>query len=135
VRIWDAGSGQPIGEPLTGHTGSVNAVAVGSVGGGEVIVSGGDDGTVRIWDACSGQPVGEPLTGHTGSVNAVAVGSVAGREVIVSGGDDGTVRIWDSAGKAITTLDLLVAVDAFGLRNGILCIATNPALCTLAIPT
>ena len=50
VRIWDAGTGQPIGDPLTGHTGEVKAVAVGRAGGREVIVSGGDDRTVRIWD-------------------------------------------------------------------------------------
>ena len=29
VRIWDAGTGQPIGDPLTGHTRSVAAVACG----------------------------------------------------------------------------------------------------------
>ena len=27
VRLWDAATGQPIGEPLTGHTGGVNSVA------------------------------------------------------------------------------------------------------------
>ena len=90
VRVWDAGTGQPVGAPLTGHTGAVEAVAVGRVGDREVIVSGGSDETVRIWDAGTGQPVGHPLTGHTGTVVAVAVGRVGGREVIVSGrGRDG----------------------------------------------
>ena len=58
MRVWDAVTGQPVGEPLTGHTGGVTAVAVGRAGDRDVIVSGGDDGTVRVWDAVTGQPAG-----------------------------------------------------------------------------
>ena len=43
-------TGTPVGDPLTGHTGGVTAVAVGRLGDRDVIVSGSDDGTVRIWD-------------------------------------------------------------------------------------
>jgi WD40 repeat protein len=42
VRIWDAHTGQPIGQPLTGHSGNVRAVALGRVGDRDVIISGGD---------------------------------------------------------------------------------------------
>ncbi|MGL5824923.1 MAG: P-loop NTPase fold protein [Nocardioides sp.] len=49
VRRWDATSGQPIGEPLTGHTGRVLSVALGHANGQELIVSAGDDGTVLVW--------------------------------------------------------------------------------------
>jgi hypothetical protein len=62
VRVWDLAGGQPVGEPFTGHDGSVNAVAVGEREGRPVVVSGGSDGTVRVWDLASGQPVGEPFT-------------------------------------------------------------------------
>ena len=92
VRIWDAGTGRTVGPPLTGHTGTVAAVAVGRVGDREVIVSGGWDETVRVWDAGTGQPVGPPLTGHTGEVGAVAVGRVGG------GGDRLRRRGRDGAG-------------------------------------
>jgi WD40 repeat protein len=67
VRIWDPRTGQPMGNPLTGHTGPVGAVALGRVADRDVIVSGGDDHTVRIWDTRTGQPEGVPLTGHAGS--------------------------------------------------------------------
>ena len=56
VRVWDAATGQPIGAPLTGHTGAVNSVAFSP--DGKRIVSGSDDKTVRVWDAATGQPIG-----------------------------------------------------------------------------
>jgi hypothetical protein len=81
---------------LTGHIGSVRAVAAGALPDGTpVIISGGGDGTVRVWRLADGTPVGEPLTGHTDAVNAVATGALPdGTPVIISGGDDGTVRVW-----------------------------------------
>ena len=41
--MWDAATGTPVGDPFTGHTGSVHAVAVGQVDGRPVVVSGSDD--------------------------------------------------------------------------------------------
>jgi WD40 repeat protein len=38
---------------LSGHRGVVRAVAVS--GDGQLVVSGGDDGTIRLWDGASGQ--------------------------------------------------------------------------------
>ena len=43
VRLWDADTGQPIGEPLTGHTDAVYSVAFSP--DGKRIVSGSDDNT------------------------------------------------------------------------------------------
>ena len=42
MRVWRLADGAPVGEPLTGHRGGVDAVAVGALPDGTpVIVSGG----------------------------------------------------------------------------------------------
>ena len=65
VRVWRLADGTPVGEPLRGHAGPVDAVAVGALpDGSPVIVSGGDDATVRVWRLADGTPVREPLRGH-----------------------------------------------------------------------
>lgn len=94
LRLWDALTGDAIGEPLVGHTHGVRAVACGRIDGKDLIVSGGEDATVRVWDTATGQPMGEPLVGPAGG--RVALGRVDGRDVIVSGGADGTVGVWDA---------------------------------------
>ena len=92
LRIWDADTGQPIGQPLTGHNG-VTCDCVAFSPDGRRIVSGSDH-TLQIWDADTGQPIGQPLTGHTDSVTGVAFSPDARR--IVSGSRDHTLRIWDA---------------------------------------
>ena len=71
VRLWDAATGQPIGEPLTGPHGRGGRVwrsAPTARGSSPAAPTR----TVRLWDADTGRPVGQPLTGHTDAVNSVA---------------------------------------------------------------
>ncbi|KIK44915.1 hypothetical protein CY34DRAFT_584968 [Suillus luteus UH-Slu-Lm8-n1] len=93
IRMWDAATGLPLGEPFRGHTSSVWSVSFSP--DGTRIVSGSRDSTVRVWDAATGLPLGEPFRGHTYSVWSVSFSPDGTR--IVSGSKDSTVRVWDAA--------------------------------------
>ncbi|KAG8780899.1 hypothetical protein FRC12_022473 [Ceratobasidium sp. 428] len=98
IRIWDAHTGKPVGQPLTGHTSYVDSVAYSP--DGAYIASGSVDNTIRIWDARTGKPVGQPMTGHTYRVRSVAYSPDGA--YIASGSDDKTIRIWDArTGKPV----------------------------------
>ncbi|EDR00706.1 uncharacterized protein LACBIDRAFT_395936 [Laccaria bicolor S238N-H82] len=97
VRIWDAETGKPVGEPFQGH-GRIMSVAFSP--DGKHVVSGSVDQTVNIWDVGTGKPMGEPLRGHTDSVCSVAFSPDSTR--IASGSLDQAIRIWDA-----TTWNLL----------------------------
>ena len=51
IRIWDVTTGEPIGSPLTGHTGTVRQVEFIDA---DTVVSSSRDGTTRAWDVATG---------------------------------------------------------------------------------
>ena len=77
---------------LTGHTGTVAALAVAS--DGSWLASASHDRTVRIWDPATGV-LRYALAGHDGAVNALAVAPDG--SWLASASHDRTVRIWDPA--------------------------------------
>lgn len=67
VYVWDLTTGQQIREPLTGHSGTVNAIACTVLDGQLLAVTGGSEGTVRSWDV--GTPVPNTAPGPAPSIH------------------------------------------------------------------
>ena len=88
VRLWDVASGQPRGEPLTGHTGAVWSVAFSP--DGQTLASGGRDRTVRLWDVASGQSRGQPVTSTVSSIAFSPDG-----QTVASAHEEGVLVLWD----------------------------------------
>ncbi len=117
VQVWDSGTGQPVGEPLTGHSGAVTSVAFSP--DGSRVVTGDEEGMERVWEAGAGRLLGGPLQVHDGAVFTVAF-SGDGRRVASSGADRVT-RVWSIAsaeplGPPIYAGDVLDV--AFGRDGG-----------------
>lgn len=90
VRVWDLDSRGLLYEPLEGHKGTVNAVAVGALGGRPIAVSGGNDRMVWGVGPGGGRPAGWAAGGprrldHRGggrgsSMNGVLVKQAGNRQ-------------------------------------------------------
>ena len=86
MRLWDPATGSPVGDPLTGHTGGVNAVCPRPQPDGSAwLASAGDDGTVRVWDPATGGQVGFALDVPGPGVGLCAVSCAAGQLVVLAG--------------------------------------------------
>ncbi|CCA76887.1 hypothetical protein PIIN_10873, partial [Serendipita indica DSM 11827] len=81
IRLWDAKTGEPVGEPYRGHSGSVNAVAISQ--DGSQLVSGSEDNTVHLWDADIVLPSKHLFQHRVDQDNAMA--SLPGNLGIISG--------------------------------------------------
>jgi WD40 repeat protein len=76
---------------------TVTAVAVGTMNGRTIAVSGGDTDILRVWDLATGRPVGKPRFGGVGTAGSgVAVGTLDGKTIAVSSGKY-HAQVWDLA--------------------------------------
>jgi WD40 repeat protein len=123
VRVWNTGTGQEIGTPMSSDDKPVDAVAFSP--GGTLIAAASADGNVQLWDATSQQVAGSALVAAGPQVRAL-VFSPDGR-LLATGAQDGTVRLWDTttgdqAGATMATGD---AVGALAFGNGGATLATT----------
>jgi WD40 repeat protein/serine/threonine protein kinase len=98
ARLWDAATGQPLGQPLE-HRGTVFALAISP--DGRWLLTGCEDFTAQLWDMANGMRIGSPLK-HQNRVLAVAF-SPDGKQVL-TGSHDKTAQLWESAtGQRLAT--------------------------------
>jgi hypothetical protein len=82
ARLWDAPTGQPIGEPLAGDTGAVVSGAF-SPDGARIVTTSGN--AAWLWDAATGRLIGKPLVASQNpDVVSVAFSSDSAHIVSVS---------------------------------------------------
>ncbi len=91
VRIFEALTGNPVGEPLL-HRALIRHVAFSP--DGRRLLSVSDDSTARVWEIATGRPLTEPMT-HD-DVIVFGAFSPDGEQVVTTG-YDGTARVWDAA--------------------------------------
>lgn len=113
VRLWDAVTGQPLGEALTGHQADVWCVAFSP--DGKLLASGDDKGVVILWDVAARRMIGQPLTGHQQAVYSLAFSP--DNKILASGsfvqvGENGSehsgeIRLWNVATRELMGAPLL----------------------------
>ena len=92
-----------MGNLLGHHAGEVRAVATTELSGGQIAVTGGDDGMLHVWDLSTGghyrdrEPIAIGSPGDEGrEIRCVATARLPnGLIVAVTGSMDGAVRVWN----------------------------------------
>lgn len=91
LRLLDAETLEPTGEPLIGHTGSIEVIATGP--DSARVASGSDDETVLLWNLNGRDRLYRTLAAHTEPVFCLAYHPDGRR--LVTGSEDRTVLVWD----------------------------------------
>jgi WD40 repeat protein len=90
ARLWDAASGQPVGEPLR-HAAEVQALAYSP--SGRRLLTGSRDGKARLWDAATGKALG-PFLSYPAPIYQLAL--APDDKTALVGGSDNAARLFDA---------------------------------------
>jgi WD40 repeat protein len=97
VIFWDAGTGEPLGDPLKIRVRVITSLAF-SPSDGATLALGADDGSVYLWDVVNDQQKAEFLGAQGGRVVSLAF-SPTDPGLLASGGGDAVI-LWDVGQKA-----------------------------------
>ncbi len=100
VRLWDAETHRPLGDPLWHRRGVYSALF--TPDGAKILTGAREDQSAFLWEAATGQRIGTPLW-HLDVLDCLAV-SPDGR-MVLSGGMDETARLWEIGRNRSRPLD------------------------------
>lgn len=92
IQVFEPPAAEPVRAFDDRHTDAIASLALSP--NGELVATGGDDGTVRIWNAATGKEQWK-LDAHSGRVVSVAFAANGHR--LVSAGVDTTWHVWELA--------------------------------------
>lgn len=92
VQLWDAQTGEIVGQPLRNHQGQVNAVAFSP--NGKLLASGSADETVHVWHVSSLQTL--PFAPLICASDVKAVTFSSDSLILAAGDSTGHIHIWNS---------------------------------------
>ncbi|MFI6481387.1 WD40 repeat domain-containing protein [Nonomuraea sp. NPDC050663] len=91
-------TGKPLGS-LQGHDAGITSLALGTVDGTRVLLSGSEDNTVRLWDPATRRRLG---SGPAGAIDGVDHLALADDRLAVAAEENGALQVWDLAeGKPV----------------------------------
>ena len=99
IRLWDAETGEPVGEPVVPVPGAP-AWSVAFSPDGKILAASGRHPLITLWDVDSltaGEPVSRTLLGHAPDHGIPQVVFSPDGSQLASSGYDGTARFWDVA--------------------------------------
>ncbi|KIK91990.1 hypothetical protein PAXRUDRAFT_603243 [Paxillus rubicundulus Ve08.2h10] len=95
VRIWDAGTGKQVGEPLLGHAAETIGIAIST--DGTKIVSGGEDGKIIMWSAEARTIIRIIKPRMSGdNLRVISLSFSPDDKTFASASGNGTCTVWDS---------------------------------------
>lgn len=128
-RVWDLAAHAWIGvRPEQG-----GALALETVEGRHLILTGHGTETVQLWDVATGEQTAPPMTAHTGRVSAGAVGMLNGHLAVAAGTGNGTVHMWHgTTGRQIGTYAFPAPINTLAAApNGQLVVGFGPDIAVL----